>query len=351
MATRTEPSVRMYSLVPFKMTDICRREPQNVLGPSNLVQGIKKVSVWLDPITQNVQGIEFYFCIREQSSGPSQFYSKRFGTPTTLRQCYSNALQDAVFLGFNICWYDGCLQGLQLVFEYAEDNASGSKKQEYLSEEYGRWSGPRRRLVATPGVSHFAGVTGFISNTNKIETFAILEETILEADSQPPTLRALSHTVPLTHHEASMWITLPPADVNILERSGPHFGNWNTYSADWHIFGSSQHNCCPEKRYESPRGKLTQIEGFWRGEYLSGLTFKYSESGIYSSIMMGNCKGDATSMMKLGEGDKILAAVISSGDLGIHSIQVWAFWTFSQSTTLPLHYHDRIHTIFTSSFV
>ncbi len=303
------------------VSDSCQREQQQILGPSKFVQAVREVVVWLDPRLYNICGLELCFVLEKQGSGPPRSYRKTIGTPSTLRECYTITQPGLALIGFNVCYYNACLQGLQLVFQGLENELPVYPASEIASERYGSWDGPARRLVVTPGVSRLAGFTAFISNTNKFETFAILEEAIPDADAQETS----SETIPLSHQEAAMWTTLPPNNVDMLERAGPFFGNWATVSAEWHLFETHSPVCITGRKdidTLSSLEELQKIEGFWHDDYLSGLSFTYRNYKTFSSRKLGACEGTAMHALNLKEGDKIIAVIIGHGSLGIHSIQV-----------------------------
>ncbi|KAI9777820.1 MAG: hypothetical protein M1835_005126 [Candelina submexicana] len=308
-----------------KEQSLQKKEQNHVFGPSHLVRAVKSIVVWLDPNLRHICGVEFCFIIESPLSGAPQELRKRVGTSSTLRECYINNVLGQVLLGFKVCWYDACLQGLQFIFRRTDDARCNESMLETVSERYGSWGGPTRRLVVDPSVSRLAGFTTFFNNSGKIESLAILEQDIVENDDQTLSPEMRDDVVPLSHQEASVWATLPPDNVDMLERAGPFFKDWKIKSADWHIFGrhSTRYaSIMDDIGSSSSLGDVEKLEGFCLGDYLSGLSFTHRVGKRVSETKLGACEGTASNVLYLKEGDNIVAVIIGHGSLGIHSIQI-----------------------------
>ncbi|KAI9710822.1 MAG: hypothetical protein M1812_007371 [Candelaria pacifica] len=311
-----------------------KKKQRHYLRPSELVQTVREVVVWLDPILRNICGVEFCFVLKSKSPGPLHDYRKRIGTSSILRECYNSTLPHQALLGLVVCWYDACVQGLQLIFERTKPEVRNGHAPEALSKRFGSWEGPTRRLIVDPSVSRLAGFTAFISSDNRIETIALLEE--VGTDAQYP--------LELSHQEASVWAALPPENVDMLERVGPFFSNWTITSADWHIFKTLASQYLPTNNDiggSTSLGELRKIEGFWHDDYLIGLSFTYGYCERTSKTKLGACEGSAFDTLNLKESDKIVAVIVGHGSLGIHSVQII---TTSASVTFGKRYLGE-HTV------
>ncbi|KAH0557159.1 hypothetical protein GP486_005053, partial [Trichoglossum hirsutum] len=277
---------------------------------AELVRAVVSVRIWLAPETGNVSGFEFTFEPKLPGQGEVIEMKRFFGRQTSVSDTYDlESVGSPLLTGFIVCWDRGCLQGLRLVFEDATSPIDEYARGEFHSRCFGNWNGSVRRLVAPRKYRILAGFTGFINSLGCIETFAILEEKAVGVRYITP-LR-----VPLSHQEASLWVEIPPNDVEILEREGPAVGDWRIRRAECEIFESTL-------QYQSP-GKLKMISGFSDGEFLTGLRFQYEKNDECVVLRdFGHCSGGNVASFAIREEMIIAAAIIGHGDKGIHSLQV-----------------------------
>jgi hypothetical protein len=286
------------------------------LAPQDFVRSIKELHVWLDPLERHVRGIEFGFQPDAvPTSSDVAVIQRRFGTRTSIRETHHVKGKGVILTGFNVSWYLGSLRGIQFVFEDASRPPTEYAEDEYTSREYGTWHGPKRRLVAPRSYRCLAGVTGFINTKRDIETFAILEEKISLPVNDGEGFLIPPDTVPLSHQEASMWSSLPPNDIDLLERQGPVVEGWRLKGAEHEIFARSSS--------AEPFARLESISVYAMGDYLCGFQFTYAHHrGEVTANQYGTCEGAEQSRLTFSPGEEISAVVMSHGPGGIHSVQV-----------------------------
>jgi hypothetical protein len=268
------------------------------------------VRIWLDPEAGNVCGFKIIFEPRLPGQGETSETESLFGRQSPVSETYDlESITSPLLTGFIVCWSHGCLQGLRLVFEDATSPVDEYARGEYYSRCFGNWNGPVRRLVAPRNHRILAGFTGFINSFGNIETFAILEEKTIGLRYTTPL------SVPLSHQEASLWVELPPNDVEILEREGPAVGDWKTRTAQCEVFE-------PTLQHQPP-GKLKTISGFSDGEFLTGLRFHYKKTNEGTTVRdFGICCGENITSFGIQANTVVTGAIVGYGDRGIHSLQV-----------------------------
>ena len=288
--------------------DICK--------PQELCRSLRKIQVWLDTKDGHVRGFELVF-VPDIFPLPREgaIVRRRFGSRSATHESYLAASEHAILTGFIVSWYGGCIRGLQCVFESGLQGVTEYAEYEFLSPRFGTWDGPKRRLVAPRLYRHLSGVTGFVNTQGSIETLAILEEKITIPSHDGHGMLIPPSTVPLSHQEASMWMEIPPSDVDISERQGPTLDDWRVRGAEHKIFARTPVS-------ERPM-RLQSICVHAAGDYISGLAFIYCDG--YSQVSMesfGACENVRPSRLDLSVDEQITGVVISHGLGGIHSLQV-----------------------------
>ena len=294
-------------------------------GPGLLYRRLEEVKIWLDDDEGYTRGLQFVLA----GSNSSAAVSRHLGTRTaTVRRILVDE-PTWVLTGFNLCWYDGCVRGLQCIFADGTVEPTEYSGAEFLSARYGRWDGPARRLVAPRIYRVLAGLTGFVTSSGRIETLAILEQKTRWQSVDGRRRLIPPDTVPLTQQECSIWHRQPPSDVELLARQGPVVDDWRFRSADCEVFE-------PTPSRDAP-GQLRDISLFTSGEYLSGIKFRYgTRHGKLIVSHLGNCKGEKAGTVKLGGRDEITAVLVSVGAGGIHSLQVCVGARASQGTLMSV---------------
>ncbi|KAA8893711.1 hypothetical protein FN846DRAFT_1003903, partial [Sphaerosporella brunnea] len=271
------------------------------------------IRMWYDGPTGLFTGVEFEIF----DEGLQGLAKKRFGRPGS--EHVDVALRDKVLAGFAFCFSRGIVCGAQAFFLDASEAITREPVDLQFSRRVGRWSadGLIRKLVASPERGNFVGLTGFLNSAGFIETVAILEENHADFLIEPP------RTIPLTHHEASLWRRrLPPCNVVLREREGIATTNWRLSGSEWEIWAPGYHEDGVEVRgYVPPIGRLEKITGYYDQRFLRGLEFVYVNiNGRRTSSLIGLREGDKQSTFVLSIGDKVIASVISSSDEGVHGL-------------------------------
>lgn len=290
-------------------------EDHTTTPPEEFSCALERIDIWLHPERKHMCGLRFIFLNERSSCSPQRTVSKILGTRTTLCESFSVDNANHILTGFRVCWAYGFLRGIQFVFEDMLKEPTEYCEAEFFSPCYGQWDGPVRRLVAPRKFRTLAGVTAFVNDAGLIETFAILEKKRPVMNPGRHYLLTPPDTVPLSHHEASLWKSPPPNDVNVLERLGPSIADWRTWTAQCEVFAATA-------LYQPP-GRISHILHYSDGEYLVGLRFLYNtEDGQTVHRDIGDCDGKVDVNLLLTSGDEVSHAVIGHGRMGIHSLQV-----------------------------
>ncbi|KAI9841388.1 MAG: hypothetical protein M1837_000720 [Sclerophora amabilis] len=285
--------------------------------PSQFVRSLHSIHVWLDPERNHVRGMEFIFLVGSKDTDSQSTERKFFGNRTALRESIGLEAEDYALIGFNVCWYGGYVQGIQFVFEDPKNPPIETGDVKILSHPLGCWNGPSRRLVAPRKYRNLAGVTGYVNALGCIETFAILEEKIVSTSANGQYTITPPDTVPLSHHQSSLWDAPPPSDVQLEDRVGPTIGDWKTRAASCEVFVKTSLHDPPGG------GRLEEITGFAAGDFLVGLRFQYRDDQNNATVQdVGQCLGSEKEIVRFEAGDVISVAIISYSDLGIHSLQI-----------------------------
>ncbi|KAI9807362.1 MAG: hypothetical protein M1833_000105 [Piccolia ochrophora] len=292
--------------------NISAKSRKLIVTPESFARALSLIHIWLHPERRYVCGLEFVFDIDIPERNFHKTMRRFFGNRTPVRESFGVEAENLISTGFTLCWSHGCLQGIQFVFENPDAAPLEYRDAEFLSPRFGSWVGPSRRLVAPRKYRTLAGISGFVASSGEIETFAIIEQKTLVVDGDvvyPP------NSVPLSHHEASMWRCIPPNDVELVERQGPILGDWRTRAAECEVLtGTAIHR---------PPGQLREIIGFRYGDFLSGLRFLYAdEDGQTVARDLGECLGGSGTCVRFADGDEISTAIIGHGDGGVHSLQL-----------------------------
>ena len=284
------------------------------------------IHIWLDPIDGRICGLQFVFCHEPGPPPQVRHRSSRFGSRTAVRQVHTVTGETDVLTGFVLCWYGGCVRGIRFVFEDTTVEPSEYCDGQSLSQPYGTWDGPERRLVAPRAYRKLAGVTGFVDSRGRIETMAILEEKVVVSSAENFHFLTPPDTVPLTHQEASMWKRPPPNDAELLERQGPVISDWRTRAAECEVF---EHTL-----QFAPPGRLETIAVHMSGDYVSGIVFTYLVQGRPPvTRLIGSSAGRQVGQVRLGRAEEITAVVISHGAAGVHSLQLITSSTVGPATS------------------
>ncbi|KAI9839085.1 MAG: hypothetical protein M1838_004400 [Thelocarpon superellum] len=291
-------------------------EESRVLGPRHFAHALDGIRVWLDLDGGHVRGFEFDFFV--DSPPPNDIEGplrRRFGTRTAHVTRVPMVSPASACTGLVVCWYDGCVRGIQFVFEDLTCMATEFCENETMSPRLGTWRGPARRLVAPRMYRTLAGFSGFVNAAGNIESLAILEEKLSVPIAEGPRVLWPPDTVPLSHQEASLWAKVPPNDVCLLEREGPRVHDWRLWSA--------QHEIIERTAFCGPPGVLERISCHAADAHLTGLRFTYRDThGEAHHHDLGACTGAPQTSVAFSELDEITAAAISYGEGGVHSVQL-----------------------------
>ncbi|KAI9805157.1 MAG: hypothetical protein M1825_000991 [Sarcosagium campestre] len=285
-----------------------------ILRPHAFCRALRTIHIWLHPAERYVCGLEFLFAQEGFPGHVPSTIRRFFGTRTVVRESFGVEAEALIFTGFALSWGEGCLRGIQFVFEDQRSSAREYRNNEFLSPRFGDWRFPQRRLVAPRRYRNLAGMTGFVASSGHIETFAIVEERMIpENDARglvPPP------SVPLSHQEASLWKVVPPNDVDLTERVGPALEDWRTRASECEVFAETAIHPLP--------GQLEEIVSYTCGDYLAGLRFQYrNEDGQSIHRDVGRCIGQSCVLVQLdADDDAICAAVVGHGGSGIHCLQL-----------------------------
>ncbi|KAI9762626.1 MAG: hypothetical protein M4579_000244 [Chaenotheca gracillima] len=287
------------------------------LAPSEFVQSLQSTHVWLDPERKNIRGLEFVFVFGPEKDDPKATQRLLLGSRTTHRESIGLEAEAVVLTGFNVCWYNGCVQGIQFIYEEPNNRPTEFRDAEFVSHMFGAWNGPSRRLVAPRKYRNLAGISCFVNSQGDIETFSILEEKVISTSSDGQYMLIPPDTIPCVHGVSSLWDHPPPADVDLIERVGPTVADWKIRPAACEIFvATAQHN-------PPSQGYLETITGFANDDFLVGLNFQYrNENGEVIVRELGHCVGSDRGSLHFEPDDEVSAAIIGHSDLGIHSIQM-----------------------------
>ena len=282
--------------------------------PGLCLQSLQEIYFWLDHHDQHLRGMEFVFTVHPTTAfGSDYMVRKRFGTRTAIRKTLSVDKMSMILTGFNVCWYNGCVRGIQCVYEDPTQRPNEYCDAEILSQRFGTWDGPMRRLVAPRTYRLLAGITGFVSSSGQIETFALLEQKLSFHIDNGQHLMTPPDSVPLSHQESSLWKRVPPNDVELYDRQGPTSDDWRTREADWEIFEKTS-------LYEPP-GQLKEISVYVNDDYVTGLHFEYTRANRSVSRRLGVCHG-AVSTIEFARRDELTVVIISHGATGVHCLQL-----------------------------
>ncbi|KAI9824763.1 MAG: hypothetical protein M1832_001591 [Thelocarpon impressellum] len=287
---------------------------------------VKAVHIWLDEEDLHLCGLQFVFGDESTTSlEPARHETKRFGRRTAVRKELPVTAESLVLTGFHVCWYRGCVRGIQFVFEDSAEAPSEYCDAELLSPRFGTWDGPSRRLVAPRAYRKLAGVTGFINARGCIETFAILEEKLVVTSADGGHFLTPPDTVPLSHQETSLWAHIPPNDVELPERQGPVVDDWRLRAADCEVFQKTSGR--------APPGDLQAVSVHVSDDFVSGIAFRYvNRAGRAITRELGSCAGKPLGTVKIGGNEEITAVVISHGTAGIHGLQLITSSTVGPAT-------------------
>lgn len=275
---------------------------------------LMKIDIWLHPEEGFVCGLNFVFS-RDKYWYDIGSVSKIIGRRTTVCKTLSVDQGNHILTGFTLCWTQACVGGIQFHFEDPSNGPSETREGEILSERFGIWSGPVRRLVAPRKYRIFAGITAFINTAGRMETFALLEKKKPVKSQSVFQFLSPPNTVPLSHGEASLWTEPPPNDVEILERLGPYITDWRTRTAECEVFGRTS--------LSEPAGAISEIMQFSSDDHLVGIRFVYKKhDGTVLERVMGLCDGEPMPLISFTADEDVTLAVVSHGRTGIHSLQV-----------------------------
>ncbi|KAI9884088.1 MAG: DNA-directed RNA polymerase I subunit rpa49 [Watsoniomyces obsoletus] len=275
---------------------------------------LTRVDIWLHRIDGYVCGLGFYFSVEQDPMDSIPPVMKTIGHRTVCCEHFPVDSSTQTVTGFRVRWAAGHVRGVQLVLEDPRTDPTEFAESEFVSSWFGCIDGPIRRLVAPRRFRTLAGVTAFVSSAGRIETLAILEKKkpYLGADGM---LYSPPDTIPLTHQEASLWESLPPNDVDLLDRQGPPLEDWRLQPSQCEIFA-------PTPQHQPP-GVIEAIMPFSDGDYLRGIRFLYKDSvGNRIHRDMGDCSSGSSVKVSMNGSESISLAVIGHGPHGILSLQL-----------------------------
>ena len=289
------------------------------IRPSENVQYLDRILIWLDPVSGFLRGFEFIFRFHFPPAVRIPVYCRRrLGSKTVLQETFVANYGMDTLTGAIVSWSGDCISGIAFTFEETLCEADEFNSHETRTPLYGVWTdGALRRLVSPRKYRSFAGLTAFINSAGFFETMAIFEESrmISDADSfqlYPPKF------VPLSHQEASLWTEEPPTDISFQDREGPATGHWRLTPSQWALTSSSPSHKLP--------GRLTSIVAYTNDQYLAGLRFWYQNGKTRKSKHvcqdLGNCSGTDLSRFDFRSDENLRAVVIGHSSRGIHSLQV-----------------------------
>ena len=274
----------------------------------DLALNLDVVRVWLDGEGGPLCGLGFFVSSEDQEVQNCE----RFGRRGSIYVDVDVRLK--TLTGFVFCLHNHIVCGVQLVF----DNDTS------FSRKIGRWNGVARKITAPSRYRNLVGVIGFVNSGGFIETLGILEETPeFERQDAIGSLPAPPQTVEISHAEASVWKRLPPPDVKLLEREGPHITDWRMCKGEWEVWANGFH----EEGAEEPRGNdrtLLEIVGYYDDTALRGLEFLYRERSSDRRVtsLLGSKLAKERDSIRFEERESVAAVVICYSDACVHGILV-----------------------------
>ncbi|RPB04039.1 hypothetical protein L873DRAFT_1668292 [Choiromyces venosus 120613-1] len=264
------------------------------------------VRVWLDGEGGPLCGLGFFVTSEDQEVQRWERFGRRGSFYVDVK------IGSRVLTGFVFCLHNHIVCGVQLVFN----------NDTLFSEKHGCWNGVARKITAPSRYRNLVGVIGFVNSGGFIETLGILEETPEQhrEDAIGP-LAAPPQTVDLSHAEASVWKRLPPPNVKLLEREGPHIMDWRMCRGEWEIWANGFH----EEGAKEPPGKdrtLLEIVGYYDDTALRGLEFVYREHSSNKRVasILGSKQAKEWDSIGFKEGESVAAVVICYSDACVHGI-------------------------------
>ncbi|KAI9677421.1 MAG: hypothetical protein M1817_006375 [Caeruleum heppii] len=305
------PNVYWFEDDSSESSDLMSSEEPPWIEPERYEVLLETVHVWTEPGGLGLHGLGFVLRLSPVKRGYERTRLQIIGKRTADVEHYRVDTPAMMLIGFNVCWYDGRVRGVQFVLEDTAQPPSDYISNTTLSPRFGLWDGPIRHLIAPRLYRNLTGITGFVNSSGFIETFALLEGGKVVGDGQlyPPP------TVPLSHQEASMWREPPPYEAELLTRQGPVVGDWRLRACEWEVFR-------PCAKY-LPAGTLTAVEAYIKEDYVAGLGFHYqNKQGQMELRHVGFDDGEPQESFELTPHDELRSVIISWDNGGVRSLQV-----------------------------